>query len=38
MSEKSNSEVPEEEEKDSPNKTVRNKINYFFSLPKKIAK
>ena len=29
MNENNNNEVPAEEEKDDPNKTVRNKINYL---------
>ena len=34
MSENNNNEIPEEEEKDDPNKTVRNKINYIFIITK----
>ena len=34
MSEINSNEVQEEEEKDDPNKTVRNKINYIFIITK----
>ena len=32
MNENNSNEVPEEEEKDDQNKTVRNKINYIYFI------
>ena len=34
MNENNSNEVPEEEEKDDQNKTVRNKINYILFITK----
>ena len=34
MNENNSNEVQEEEEKDDPNKTVRNKINYILFITK----